>query len=138
MNIDEMNKKLDIIVNEDIETYFNERDIYNKILHNRCDQLHILIASLSQDELHKQLLNFFIWEKNYEEELYSNNIQGVSNIYKLIELLFINKGQENEIEFEDFLTKSYTYKDYTLNVYCGQGCFSRIYYNNNNQIFQTT
>lgn len=85
------------------------------------------IEGLSDIELDTLFDKFVKWEVKLEEHYYIDlHIQTSSNILSSI-ISYVKKyGAENDEEYEDFLSGSWSYKTYKFKVYSGQGSFWRI------------
>jgi hypothetical protein len=95
-----------------------------------------LIKDMSDDDLHNIFMKFLKWEYKYEDMWYSKGVCTNSRLFGIITKVVEKVGDEFE-SHEDFYSSGWTYRGYTFKIYCGQGCFTRIIYKNEN-IFQTT
>lgn len=106
---------------------------------NRFDERAALLYEYFKTITDHQIDEFLKWEEEYEEYEYTvNHTQTVSNIFSLLIKMFETFGiqtDENLLD-ESFLAGKFTIDRFELKVYCGQGCFYRLF-KDNNQIFQT-
>lgn len=94
------------------------------------------ISNLSDEQLHKALLNFFRWETEFEEKYYKKYIQTCSMLFDAVLNTWNKIGDEVDFD-EDFFAGGASYRGYIFKTYCGQGCFTKVIHKNEN-IFQTT
>ena len=99
---------------------------------------HLDLVADTPDKLERWFARFFKWEKDLEERAYANGSITVSNFFSALDDLVREEGEEVTDNYhEDFLSTAYLWRGYTFKLYCGQGCFTRIMYKDE-QIFQTT
>lgn len=95
------------------------------------------IENLSDKEVNVLFENFLKWEKKYEDYYYKKGILTESNIFEAICDYIQKYGKESDIEYDDFMTGSWDYKEYRFKLYIGQGSFWRIE-KNDEFLFATT
>jgi len=116
---DGIKKKQDVLEKRlvKVEKYLNEND-FDKIMER-------LIEEHNDEYCDK------CYKKGYEP--YPNN--KLSLLYSYLENNY--EHIENHLIPQDFLSVSYFFKGYWFTVYCGQGCFNRVYNNKLENILQT-
>ena len=121
--------------NKSIEEFKHSLDVRDMLTEKYVTILSERISKLSDDELDKEFQKIFTWEDEFEERYYQRGIITQSNILSYIFDTWIELGEEVEIDC-DFGDTGYKYRNYTFTLICGQGCFTRIY-KNDEIIYQT-
>jgi len=122
---------------EEISRYLDKIDRLKNSGISRV-QKHLAINAPDQESLDKWFIRFFKWEADVEDRAYASGTIKVSNFFSALDDLVRKEGEDKSNEYhEDFLSTAFLWRGYLFKLYCGQGCFTRIY-KGENQVFQTT
>lgn len=122
-----------------VKDYFDKIKKKEKTMERQSKKILKFWKSLSKTEKKELLDKFILWETAYEDMWYiQRHTQTTSTLWSLVCKIIYDKGKDVTIKYdEDFLGSAYSYKKFLLKTYCGQGCFNRLYYKDE-EIFQTT
>ena len=129
LDLDKLSKKMDDHFNsEEGKEYFRMIAVKSKIKEGRLRKVGEYLEGKDFDEIlnklkkeHNETYIDKCYNKGYEP--YPNN--KLSLLFDYIESEY--SQVENESIPQDFLSSCYFFKGYYFTIYCGQGCFYRIY-----------
>ena len=123
-------KKLkEILEDEDFKSFTDYLQEKEDILNRNTNRIRRFLSSKSDEEIDKIICNFIKWEDKYEEMYYKRSILTSSNIFSAVINYCSTHGIEIEIDdlpYEDFLGRRFSWGDYKFSRYDGQGSFWRI------------
>lgn len=121
---------------DEAKIYFEQDAAFKR---RRIDHISKFIDNLPEDQIDVWMDKFLKWEEKYEEYCYDvRHIQTTSQIFAGLTDYIEEKGKEiRNTKKEIFFAGGWKWKDYTFRIYCGQGCFWRIW-RKRTVIFQTT
>lgn len=121
---------------DDMKIYFERQANYKR---RRIDRISKFIDNLLEDQLNAWMDKFLKWEEKYEEYCYDvQHVQTTSQIFNGLTDYIKENGKEiGNTKKEMFFSGGWKWKNYTFRLYCGQGCFWRIW-RKRTVIFQTT
>lgn len=111
-----------------------------EIFDSQVKRVYTYYKSLSKKERKELIDKFLKWEVKYEDYYYmERHTQTTSILWTIFYSILVENGKDVTKKYrdEDFLGSAYQYKKWLVKTYCGQGCFDRLYYNNE-EVFQTT
>lgn len=122
----------------ELKALANKIEIRNIQDENWNRKISSLIINLDDTQLSNLFSKFILWETKYEERYYKRGILTHSNIFNRVYDTIEEIGRDitDEINYRAFLSSAYEYRGYRFEMYCGQGSFIRIYFNDE-IIFQT-
>jgi 3-hydroxy-3-methylglutaryl CoA synthase len=109
-----------------------------KIKQTRVERVGTYLETCDFDKLIQRLVNEH--NEDYKDKCYKKGYEPYPNNKFSLLFDYISENYShvhNEKIPQDFLGSSYFYKGYWFTVYCGQGCFYRIYDSNINYVMQT-
>lgn len=123
-----------------LDSYFEKEKLKEEIRKIQRKRIVSYYKSLNKKERKELIDKFLKWETKYEDYWYMNrHTQTTSILWSLFTSHITKKGKDvyKKYSDEDFLGSAHQYKKWTLKTYCGQGCFDRLFYNDE-EVFQTT
>ena len=129
LDLDKLSKKMDDYLNSaEGEEYFRMLTVKAEIKEIRLKK----VEKYLEGKDFEQILERLIKEHNddYRDKCYKKGYEPYPN--HKFELLFDYISEEfshvdNDLITQDFLAQCYFFKGYYFTVYCGQGCFYRVY-----------
>lgn len=128
-----LNKLEEFLDSEKGNNFINKIISKNELKNNRLVKLENYIENNDFDVLMNRMLNDN--DETWKNKCYSKGFEPYpTNILSLIIELITNKEETtlNISERSDFLCGEWEYKGYGLQLFCGQGCFYRLYKNIDN------
>ena len=118
-----------------IDEWIQKESVKNEILEGRLKKL----ESYLQNHDFKEILDRLILEHDdsYRDKCYKKGYETYpNNKLNLLLAYVVKNGEESYHDSipQDFLFESYFFRNYWFTIYCGQGCFYRIYDNEFNDI----
>lgn len=116
------------------EKYIADKIKADTIMMSRISNL---IKGASAEQFNDFVTKFIKWEVDFEDRKYREGIQTSSTFFSAIIKYCTENAESNIDSDDDFFSSGFIFKEYTFKLYCGQGCFWRIF-KDDKIIFQNT